>query len=510
MIGIIILVAGIAYFAVLSYKNAYKRLENFPPGPPSLPIYGAYWIMLLTVIDNLAAACWSISKKYNTKIVGLYLGQFPTIIINDSAMIKEMLYTEEFDGRLDIILGRLRSYWKKLGIFFTDGYFWHVQRRFSLRYFRDYGFGRRDEALETVVEGEIKEMIDMSINGPKYPAEKELVKGELIYLQHYFAVPFINGMMHVLSKMTLPRSEYHVLWDLAKNGLIFQRNSNDLGAALSLTPWIKDIIPNWSGYNGLRKGNQCLLDFFQKLVQEVIKTHDGTHNRHFLDMYVKRMKEELEKEGKSTFSVDQLVLTCVDYMFPTATATESVLAMLIERILLQPEIQDKIHEEIDRVVGRGRLPNLDDRKNMPYTEACLREMMRIEPLVPLGVAHRCITNYKFHGYDIPEDTVVSANYLVLHMDKEIWGDPERFRPERFIANGKLDVSKDKSLPFGAGRRLCAGETYARQTMFQVFAGFMQAFHVSTADGKPLKKPSKRIQGIITTIPEFWVRVTPRR
>lgn len=60
-----------------------------------------------------------------------------------------------------------------------------------------------------------------------------------------------------------------------------------------------------------------------------------------------------------------------------------------------------------------------------------------------------------------------------------------------------------------GRRLCAGETYARQTMFQVFAAFMQAFTVSTADGKPLLKPAKRIQGIITTIPEFWVRITPR-
>jgi hypothetical protein len=47
--------------------------------------------------------------------VGVNLGAFPAIIVNDSAMIKEMLNKEEFDGRLDVILGRLRSYWKKLG-----------------------------------------------------------------------------------------------------------------------------------------------------------------------------------------------------------------------------------------------------------------------------------------------------------------------------------------------------------------------------------------------------------
>lgn len=66
--------------------------------------------------------------------------------------------------------------------------------------------------------------------------------------------------------------------------------------------------------------------------------------------------------------VDQLILTCTDYMFPAASAVQFVLTILIERLLLQPEIQVKIHEEIDRVVGRDRLPNLDDRrKYVPYS-----------------------------------------------------------------------------------------------------------------------------------------------
>ncbi|CAH2105366.1 unnamed protein product [Euphydryas editha] len=61
----------------------------------------------------------------------------------------------------------------------------------------------------------------------------------------------------------------------------------------------------------------------------------------------------------------------------------------------------------------------------------------------------------------------------------------------------------------SSKRLCAGETYAQQSMFQVFAAFMQAFTVFTTDGKHLKKPGRKIQGIITSLPEFWVRATPR-
>uniref|UniRef100_A0A2H1VJP4 SFRICE005078.2 n=1 Tax=Spodoptera frugiperda TaxID=7108 RepID=A0A2H1VJP4_SPOFR len=167
------------YLIIYLYKNAYNRPKNFPPGsfslgPPSLPIYGAFWIVLAHGFTDLASAFKKLGEKYQTKILGLYMGPVPTVVLNDPELIKEMLNREEFDGRMDIILFRLRSFWKKLGkfgIFFTDGYFWHLQRRFSLRYLRDYGFGRRSEELESVVATEVKEMIDLRISGPKYPVE---------------------------------------------------------------------------------------------------------------------------------------------------------------------------------------------------------------------------------------------------------------------------------------------------------------------------------------------------
>lgn len=94
------------------------------------------------------------------------------------------------------------------------------------------------------------------------PSFQEIVKGDLVYMPFFFSVPFINGVVQVFTRSTLPRSDYHALWTLAKGTLIFQRNSTDMGGALSLTPWLKDVLPNYSGYNNLVKGNQVLLDFF--------------------------------------------------------------------------------------------------------------------------------------------------------------------------------------------------------------------------------------------------------
>lgn len=78
-------------------------------------MYGSYWIVLANGFYNLAAAFQKLGNKYNTKLLGLHLGDIPAVIVNDGELLKEMLYREDFDGRMDILLARVRSFWKKLG-----------------------------------------------------------------------------------------------------------------------------------------------------------------------------------------------------------------------------------------------------------------------------------------------------------------------------------------------------------------------------------------------------------
>jgi cytochrome P450 len=146
---------------------------------------------------------------------------------------------------------------------------------------------------------------------------------------------------------------------------------------------------------------------------------------------------------------------------------------------------------------------------MPYTEACLRENLRYNTLVPSSVPHRSTVDTKLNGYFIPKNTIVIPSLHALHTSKEVWKDPENFRPERFLNNkGQLSLKFDKSLPFGGGRRLCAGETFARNTMFLCVTALLQNFNIKTVDdGRKIR--DNDLCGLAKVPHDFWVKFEVR-
>lgn len=136
--------------------------------------------------------------------------------------------------------------------------------------------------------------------------------------------------------------------------------------------------------------------------------------------------------------------------------------------------------------------------------------MRYETLTPSGLAHKAMVDTKFDGYDIPQGTLVITSLKASHHDPLAWQDPADFRPERYLdANGRFCVQKDKSLPFGAGKRLCAGETFARNALFLFMAAFFQAFCVRMPDNAEPYRFDQNVTSLIRNTPDHWVQVTVR-
>ena len=140
---------------------------------------------------------------------------------------------------------------------------------------------------------------------------------------------------------------------------------------------------------------------------------------------------------------------------------------------LYPEVQKAAQAELDTVVGAGRLPEFADRDKLPYINAVVKEIMRWYPVAPLGLARLNTADDIYNGYLIPKGSIVMVNiwYVLcssswdtvhggtminrsIMNDPEVFPEPEKFMPERFLKDGALDttVRDPFAFLFGLGRR----------------------------------------------------------
>jgi cytochrome P450 len=136
-------------------------------------------------------------------------------------------------------------------------------------------------------------------------------------------------------------------------------------------------------------------------------------------------------------------------------------------MLLFPRVQIKAHEELDRVIGRDRLPDFSDQGQLPYTKAICLELLRWRPIAPPGIPHRSIADDEYRGMFIPKGSLVIGNvwyvslfghamyvpHLDIHRpmlrDEIAYGpNPGDFNPDRFLK----DDAHVPTAAFGFGRR----------------------------------------------------------
>ena len=129
-------------------------------------------------------------------------------------------------------------------------------------------------------------------------------------------------------------------------------------------------------------------------------------------------------------------------------------------------------------------------------EATILEIMRLSSLVPFGVPHAPLEDVVYKGYSIPKGTMIFGNQYAAHYNKEIWGDPENFRPERFLSPDGKQVLRNKAwMPFGAGKRQCMGESLARDEMFLFFTNLVRQFQISMPADEPKHSLLGKVDGI---------------
>jgi cytochrome P450 len=148
-----------------------------------------------------------------------------------------------------------------------------------------------------------------------------------------------------------------------------------------------------------------------------------------------------------------------------------------------PEIEAKVHEEVDRVLG-GRLPTLAAVPSLPFIERVVTEVMRLYPPAWI-IGRRALDDYPLGSYLVPARSIITMSPYVLQRDARYYAVPERFDPDRWTPQFRDGLPKFAYFPFGGGPRQCIGESFAWMELILLVATIAQQWQLRLVPGHPV-------------------------
>lgn len=188
-----------------------------------------------------------------------------------------------------------------------------------------------------------------------------------------------------------------------------------------------------------------------------------------------------EKEGQITLSRAELLGELAGIVFAGHETTATTLTWLFGMLAQHPDVEAKLHEELDRVL-RGRIPTFADLPHLTYTRMVIDETMRLYPAAWTLTRH-ALNADTIGGYQIPAGGNVLINIFTLHRHPTYWDNPEQFDPERFSPERAANRHKFAFMPFGGGPRKCIGEPFALAEAQLVTATIAQRYRLRLMPGQ---------------------------
>jgi cytochrome P450 len=225
---------------------------------------------------------------------------------------------------------------------------------------------------------------------------------------------------------------------------------------------------------------------------------------------------KLHEDGDRPLTDDEIILLCSEFLNAGTDTTSTGLQWIMAEVVKNPSIQKKLYDEIKAATDDDKEEvSEEDVHKMPYLKAVILEGLRKHPPGHFVLPHKAAEDMEIGGYLIPKGTTV--NFMVAEMgrDEREWKNPMEFSPERFLAGGDgegVDVTGTKEIrmmPFGVGRRICAGLGIAMLHLEYFVANMVREFEWQEVPGEEVDFAEKNEFTTVMKKP-LRPRLVPRR
>ncbi|GLT91002.1 hypothetical protein SLE2022_089120 [Rubroshorea leprosula] len=458
--------AGI--FAIVWYTWTYfksrKGISKLPPGPPGLPLVGN-----LPFLDpELHTYFAAVARKYGP-VVKLQLGTRIGILITSPTLAREVLKDHDitFANRDMPAVGGVATYGGSDIVWNPYGPEWRMLRKVC-----------------------VVKMLSNTTLDSVYALRRREIRGTMAYINSRVGSPVNVGEQVFLTILNVITS---MLWggtmqgdERAALGAEFRKVISDISDLFGL-PNVSDFFPALSRFDlqGLVKRMGTLaskLDtIFDRIIEQRLKNEEGEESKDFLQFLLK-LKDE--GDPKTPFTMTHLRALLMDMVVGGSDTSSNSIEFTMAEILNHPEVLRKVQEELDAVVGRDNIVEESHIHKLPYLLAIMKESLRLHPVLPLLVPHCPSQTCTVGGYTIPKGSRVFVNVWAIHRDPSIWENPLEFNPDRFLnSNWDFSGSDFRYLPFGSGRRICAGIAMAERMVLYSLATLLHSFDWKFPEGE---------------------------
>ncbi|XP_046655326.1 cytochrome P450 4C1-like isoform X2 [Daphnia pulicaria] len=467
-------VAGTALYR--RYK--YFRQCSVIPGPSAqIPLFGSFTEFFLEpeeILPHFTKLYKTWSKKSVTR---LWIGPFPMFTIGSAEGAEVVLSSTK-------IIDKGREYdfiqaWLATGLLTSTGSKWHKRRKmltptFHFKILEEFihVFNEQSAVLVEKLGEKVGQDFDIFpfITRCTLDVICETAMGRHVNAQGKSDSDYVQAVYKVTriiqARQTRPWLQIEWLFRLLPIGSEQKR-------CLSILHGFTDkVIRERKIEYKQQKANE------EKKVEALAEDDDFIPKKSrlaFLDLLI-----EASQDGKVLSDLD--IREEVDtFMFEGHDTTAAAINWSLFLIGGNPEVQEKVSEELTRVFGESDRPvTMADLSELKYLECCIKEALRLYPSVPL-ITRGLMEDVTVSGYNIPVGATVMIAPYIIHRDPTYFPDPESFKPERFFPENIQGRHPYAYVPFSAGPRNCIGQKFAQMEEKIVLASVLRRFHVKSLD-----------------------------